>query len=104
VIPAAVEASAAVTSVHASTFEISVALGLGVGEGLADEFEEVDDGLDDPHELTTRPAIAIKAITPLVDTVLTTADWILAILTAGPVVSQGDDAVSSDQISSPDTR
>ena len=82
-VPAAVDASAAVTSVHASTFEISVAFGLCVGEGLADEFEEVDDGLD-PHELTTRPAIATKAITPLVDTVLITADWILAILTAGP--------------------
>jgi hypothetical protein len=63
---------------HASTLEISVALGLGVGEGLAEEFD--DDGLDDPHALTTRPATATRAITPLVDTVLITA----AILTLGP--------------------
>jgi hypothetical protein len=28
---------------------------------------------------------------------LITADWILAMLTGGPVVSQGDDALSSDQ-------
>jgi hypothetical protein len=79
-------ASVAVTSVHASTFEISVALGLGVGDGLAEEFEEVEDGLD-PHELTTRPAIATKVITPLVETVLITADWIqalFAMLTPGP--------------------
>ena len=86
------------TSVQASTFEIRVALGLGVGEGLADEFEE--DGLEDPHELTTSPAIATNAITP----VLITAVWIQAvfsILTSGSVVSQGDDALSSNQISSP---
>jgi hypothetical protein len=75
-----------VTNVHASTFEISVALGVGVGDGLAEEFEEVEDGLD-PHELTTRPAIATKATTPLVETVLITADWIqalFAMLTPGP--------------------
>jgi hypothetical protein len=70
-----------VTSVHASTFEISVALGLGVGEGLAEEFDEVDDdGLEDPHALTTRPATATRAITPLVETALITA----ATLTSGP--------------------
>jgi hypothetical protein len=84
VVPAAAEASAAVTSVHASTFEICVSLGLGDGDGLAEEFEEVEDGLEDPHELTTRPAIATKAITLLVDTVLITADGILALLTSGP--------------------
>jgi hypothetical protein len=83
VVPAAVEASAAVTSVHASTFEICVSLGLGDGDGLADEFEEVEDGLD-PQELTTTPAIATKAITPLVEIVLITADWILELLTSGP--------------------
>lgn len=66
---------------HASTFEIRVALGLGVGEGLADEFEEVDDDeLEDPHALTTRPATTSRAITALVDTVLIAA----AILTSGP--------------------
>jgi hypothetical protein len=66
---------------HASTLVISVAFGLGVGEGLAEEFDEVDDdGLDDPHALTTRPATATSAMTPVVDTVLITA----AILTSGP--------------------
>jgi hypothetical protein len=72
--------------VHASTFEINVALGLAAGEGLVEEFEEVEDGLD-PHELTTRPAIATKATTPLVETVLNTADWIqalFAMFTSGP--------------------
>jgi hypothetical protein len=66
---------------HASTFEISVALGLGVGEALSDEFEEVDDdGLEDPHALTTRPVTTTRAMTALVDTVLIAA----AILTSGP--------------------
>ena len=64
-----------------TTFEISVALGLGVGEGLEDEFEEVDDDeLEDPHALTIRPATTSRAITVLVDTVLIAA----AILTSGP--------------------
>jgi hypothetical protein len=69
-----------VTSVHASAFAISVALGLGVGEGLGDGVEEVEDVLDDPHAPTTRPAIATRAISPLVETLLTTT----AMLTSGP--------------------
>jgi hypothetical protein len=60
VAPAAFEASAAVTSVQASTFEIVVALGVGVGEGVAADFE--DDG-DDP-QATIRPHIATAAIRP----------------------------------------
>jgi hypothetical protein len=87
-LPAAVEASAAVTSVHASTFEISVAFELGVGEGLADELEEVDDvGEDpqDPHELSTKPTIATRTMTRLVETVLSGAIQALsARLTSGP--------------------
>ena len=81
--PVAVKTSAIVTSMHASTLEISVALGLGVGEWLAGEFEEVEDvGEDpqDPHELNTRPTIASKTTTPLVETVLIAA----AMLTSGP--------------------
>jgi hypothetical protein len=68
------------TSMHASTLEISVAFGLGVGEELADEFDEVeDDDGEDPHALTARPATATRAITPLVNTALITA----ATLTSG---------------------
>lgn len=78
VTPAAVEASAAVTSVHASTFEIRVALEFGVGEGLTEEPVEDVDGLEDPHALTTRPAIATRTITLLADAILATADWIRA--------------------------
>jgi hypothetical protein len=64
---------------HASTFEISVALGLGDGDELAEEFGEVDDDvLGDPHALTTRPATATRAITPLVDTVLITAAMLIS--------------------------
>jgi hypothetical protein len=56
--PAAVEASAAVTREHASTFEISV--GLGDGEWLPDE-EEAEGVLDDPHAAIKRPAAATSA-------------------------------------------
>jgi hypothetical protein len=65
---------------HASTFEISVALGLGDGEGLAEGVEEVEDVLGDPQALTTRPATATRAMSPLVETLLTTT----AMLTSGP--------------------
>jgi hypothetical protein len=76
-----------VTSAHASTFEISVALGLGVGEWLAEGVEEVEDVLEDPqdpHEL--RPASATKATTVLVETVLIAANRIRAMIaiTSGP--------------------
>jgi hypothetical protein len=75
VAPVAVEASVAVTSVHASTLPISFAFGVGVGDGLGDVAEDVP---DDPH--ATR---AIKA--PVIIAMR-------ASLTSG--VSQGDDAVS----------
>jgi hypothetical protein len=78
--PVAVKTSAMVTSMHASTFEISVALGLGVGEGLGEGDEEVEDVLEEPHALTNRPATATRAISPLVETLLTTT----ALLTSGP--------------------
>jgi hypothetical protein len=58
VAPAAVEASAAVTREHASTFEISV--GLGDGEWLPDE-DEADGVLDDPQAAIKRPAAATTA-------------------------------------------
>ena len=87
--PVAVKTSAIVTSMHASTFEISVALGLGVGEWLSGEFEDVEDEVgepQDPHELNTRPTTASKTTTPLVETVLITVDRIRAMLaiTSGP--------------------
>ena len=56
VLPVVVDASAAVTSVHASTFEIS--FGDGDGEGLLDEAE----GELDPHAATRRPTTATRAI------------------------------------------
>ncbi len=92
----AAEASAAVTSMLASTLAISVGLGVGVGVGvgLGEGFE---DEPEDPHALTKRPAIANAAITPPAETVLVTADWIRAAperLTLTPV-SQGDDVLSS---------
>jgi hypothetical protein len=66
VVPAAVEASAAVTSVHASTFEISLASGLGDGEWPSDEDEDEAEGeLDDPHAAMKRPAAATTANTPI---------------------------------------
>ncbi len=82
VVPVALEASAAVTSEHASTLRISVGLGVGVGEGLTDEVE----GPDDPQALTKRAAVATRAITPLAEMAPITADLLCAParLTWGP--------------------
>jgi hypothetical protein len=62
VTPVAVDASAAVTSLHASTFEIVVALGVGVG--VTEDFEEEP---GDPQAPTRRPHIATTAIRPRAD-------------------------------------
>src|SRR5712692_2221172 len=62
VTPAALEASATVTSMHASTFEMVLALGVGVG--VTEDFE---DELGDPQAPTRRPHIATTAIRPLAD-------------------------------------
>jgi hypothetical protein len=51
-----------VTSVHASTFAIVFALGVGVG--ATEAFEE---GLDDPQALTNKPNVATTAIKPVAD-------------------------------------
>ena len=91
----ATDASAAVTSEQASTFEISDAVVDGVGEWLTDE---AVDELDDPHPLTRRPTVATRAIAPLTPTVLGTADRIGAApvrLNLGPVASQGNGGLSS---------
>jgi hypothetical protein len=77
VTPAALDASAAETSMHASTLAISVAVGVGVGEGLGEEVEDEDE-LDDPHALTRRPATATRAITARAETASANADWIRA--------------------------
>jgi len=71
VVPEALEASDAVTSVHASTFEMRVAVGDVVGEWLP---EVVAEELADPHPLTRRPTIATTAIAPLAQTASTKAD------------------------------
>jgi hypothetical protein len=98
---AAVVASSALTREHASTFEISVGVGdgLGLGEGLAVEVE-VDEVLEDPHALATRPAIATRPITPPAKTVLATDDQFgtLVRVTFGPV-SQAEETLSIDQMS-----
>jgi hypothetical protein len=73
---------------HASTFEICVALGVGVGDGVAEAFEEE---LDDPQALITRPHVATTAIKPLAEMLLATAEQ----LTLRPAVSQGDGGLSS---------
>lgn len=70
------DASAAVTSLQASTLVISFAL--GAGEGVTEAF---DDELDDPQALTRRPHVATTAINPLAEMVLAAA---LAGLTSGP--------------------
>jgi len=85
VTPVALDASAAVTSMQASTLVISFALGDG-------EEATFDEELGDPHELTTRPQVATIAIRPLADIVLATAP-VRVIL--GPVVSQAGNAKSS---------
>src|ERR1700676_5753506 len=61
--PAAVEASEAVTSLQASTLEISVAWDLGDGEWLPDEDAEGE--LDDPQAPIKRPAAATRAVAPI---------------------------------------
>jgi hypothetical protein len=94
VVPEALEASEAVTSEHASTFEISVAAEDGVGEWPPDV---VADGLDEPHALTRRPT-ATRAIAPLARTVSAKPVRMGALperVNLGPVVSQGDGAVST---------
>jgi hypothetical protein len=58
VAPAAVDASEAVTSEHASTFEIRVEL--GEGEWLADE-DDAEGELDDPQAAINKPATATSA-------------------------------------------
>src|ERR1700674_75710 len=82
VAPAAVEASEAVTSLHASTLEISVAWELGDGEWLPDE--EAEGELDDPQAPINRPAAATKAIVPI----CRTSAW-PARLKLCPMVPQG---------------
>lgn len=76
VTPVAVDTSAVVTRVHASTVVYN--FDLAAGEGLTEAFE---DGLDDPQAITKRPNVAITAIKPLAEMVL--AAW-LARLTLGP--------------------
>ncbi|HAC46937.1 MAG TPA: hypothetical protein DCF65_12860 [Chloroflexi bacterium] len=80
------DASAAVTSVQASTLVISFAL--GDGEGVTEAFEEE---LDDPQALTRRPQVATTAIKPLGEMALATAPLRVIL---GPVVSQGDSRLS----------
>jgi hypothetical protein len=60
-VPAAVDASVAVTSVQASTLVISFGVGEDDGEGLLDEAEGE---LDEPHAASRRPATATRAIAP----------------------------------------
>ena len=81
------DASAAVTSVQASTLVISFAL--GAGEGVTEAFE---DELDDPQALARRPQVATTASKPLGELVLVTAP-VKVIL--GPVVSQAGNCMSS---------
>src|SRR6266851_1040502 len=83
VVPAAAEASAAVTRVHASTLAITVGFGDGVGVGLG---EGVEDEPEDPHALTMRPATANRVITRPAERLILRP------------VSQRDHALSSDQI------
>src|ERR1700681_3101788 len=63
VAPAAVEASEAVTSLQASTLEISVAWELGDGEWLPDE--EAEGEVDDPQAPIKKPAAATRSIAPI---------------------------------------
>ena len=62
VAPAALDASEAVTSEHASTFEISTEVGVGLELELLDDAEGE---LDDPHAPIKRPTTAPRAIAPL---------------------------------------
>src|SRR5580693_8293649 len=81
VAPAALDASEAVTSEHASTFVISAAL--GDGEWLPDE-DEAEGVLDDPHAEIKRPTAATRAIAPICRTRTSPAR-----LSLGAVAPQG---------------
>src|ERR1700674_3487762 len=81
VAPAALDASEAVTSAHASTFEIRAAVGVGLGVGLLDDPEGA---LDDPHAPIKRPAAPTRAIAPICRT-----RTLPARLNLGAVVPQG---------------
>src|SRR5260370_42388779 len=87
VTPVAADASAAVTSLQASTLVISFAL--AAGEGVTEAFEEA---LDDPQALTRRTQVATTAIKPLGELGLTTAP--LRVI-SGPVLCQAGNCMSS---------
>jgi hypothetical protein len=92
VTPVAVDASAAVTSVQASTLEMSLGEGDGVGLGL---LEEAEGELDDPHATSSRPAMATTAIALRMRAKPRRVGAVAAGLNLEPVVSQGTGAVST---------
>jgi sarcosine oxidase gamma subunit len=89
VVPVALDASAAVTRVHASTLEMS--LGEGVGEGV---LAEAEGDPDDPHAASSRQARAARASAPGRWARFDRVGAVAAELNCEPVVSQGDDVLS----------